>query len=188
FITETLASNVENDARMKPRDNVMAALNQNIGRLALAAASGYFQPIEAADVHRSINDAILSIYPVAPVVCLIALLLLYAVLAIAIFTSSWFASDKTIVVVPAEMSQTGEHEERSMVALTQAWLVDPMPLVALAFPGEDGKDPLRSVAKSTNEMVYDGHEGDSRLSIGLHDGGKVFGLRKRGDRREDGVS
>ncbi|KIO26041.1 hypothetical protein M407DRAFT_8031 [Tulasnella calospora MUT 4182] len=185
FITEKLASNVENDARMQTRDNVMAALNQNIGRLALAAASGYFQPIEAADVHLSINDAILSIYPVAPVVCLILLLLLYAALAVAIFTSSWFTSDKTIVV-PAEMSPSGEHEERSMVALTQTWLVDPMPLVALAFPGEDGKDHMRSVAKSTNQMVYDGHEGDSRLSIGLHDGGKVFGLRKRGDRREDG--
>ncbi|KAG8901927.1 hypothetical protein FRC00_003406 [Tulasnella sp. 408] len=186
FITERLASNVEINARMEPRDNVMAALNQNIGRLALAAASGYFQPIEAVDVHISVNDAILSIYPVAPVVCLILLLLLYAVLAVAIFTSSWFTSDKTMLVVPAEMSHSGEHEERSMVALTQAWLVDPMPLVALAFPGEDGKDPMRSVAKSTNEMVYDGHDGDSRLSIGLHDGGKVFGLRKRGDRREDG--
>lgn len=185
FITQRLASNVENDARTQTRDNVMAALNQNIGRLTLAAASGYFQPTEATDVHLSMNDAILSIYPVAPVLCLILLLLVYAGLAVVIFMSSWFTMDETIVV-PGEMSSSGEHEERSMVALTQTWLVDPMPLVALAFPGEDGKDSVRSVAKSSKEMVYDGHEGDSRLSIGLHDGGKVFGLRKRGDRLEGG--
>ncbi|KAG8945032.1 hypothetical protein FRC04_001288 [Tulasnella sp. 424] len=134
FITERLASNVENDARTQTRDNVMAALNQNVGRLTLAAASGYFQPTEATDVHLSMNDAILSIYPVAPVLCLILLLLVYAGLAVVIFMSSWFTMDETIVV-PGEMSSSGEHEERSMVALTQTWLVDPMPLVALAFPG-----------------------------------------------------
>ncbi|KAG8992511.1 hypothetical protein FRB90_000993, partial [Tulasnella sp. 427] len=123
FITAKLASNVENNARTEGRDNVMAALNQNIGRLALAATSGYFESIEAEDVKLSINDALLAVYPT--------------------------------LVVPAGMSSKGEEEERSMVTLAQAWLVDPLPLVALAFPGEDGKDSVRSVATSTNEMVPD---------------------------------
>lgn len=144
----------------------------------VGVAVGMFQSAEATDVKQTV-PTLPGQYPVAPVMILIALLLLYALLAIVVFTSSWLTKDETIVV-SGQKKKGGAPAEQSILNLTQRWLVDPLPLVAAAFPGEDGKDVQRTVADSALDMVYDGNGPDARLSIGLR-GGEGFGLRKRGD-------
>ncbi|KAG9050264.1 hypothetical protein FS837_006705 [Tulasnella sp. UAMH 9824] len=178
--TEKLAAEMMSIAMTEMAPNVTAALNQHLARMMLGVAVGTLQPAEATDVMQ-IVPTLLGQYPVGPVMILITLLLLYALLAILIFTSSWLTQDETIMAA-SEKHKQSTPEEQSVLNLTQRWLVDPLPLVATAFPREDGKDVQRTVADSALDMVYDGNGPDERLSIGLQekDG---FGLRKRGDRR-----
>ncbi|KAG8912002.1 hypothetical protein FRC01_005354 [Tulasnella sp. 417] len=175
--SERLASDLTAIAMMEKTQNVTAALNQHLARVMLGVAAGMLQSAEAADVQQTV-PTLLGQYPVAPVLILIALLFLYALLATLIFTSSWLTKDETIVVL-SNKKKDGTPEEQSVLNLTQRWLVDPLPLVAAAFPGEDGKHVQRTVASSAVEMVYDGNGPDARLSIGFQekDG---FSLRKRG--------
>ncbi|KAG8914339.1 hypothetical protein FRC01_004118 [Tulasnella sp. 417] len=175
--SDRLASDLMAIAMMEKTQNVTAALNQHLARVVLGIAAGMLQPAEATDVQQTV-PTLLGQYPVAPVMILIALLFLYALLATLIFTSSWLTKDETIVV-PSNKRKDGTPEEQSVLNLTQRWLVDPFPLVAAAFPGEDGKDVQRTVASSAVEMVFDGSGPDARLSIGFQekDG---FSLRKRG--------
>ncbi|KAG8907912.1 hypothetical protein FRC01_007541 [Tulasnella sp. 417] len=175
--SDRLASDMMAIAMMEKTQNVTAALNQYLARVTLGVAAGMLQSAEATDVQQTV-PTLLGQYPVAPVMILIALLFLYALLATLIFTSSWLTKDETIVV-HSNKTKDGTPEEQSVLNLTQRWLVDPLPLVAAAFPGEDGKDAQRTVASSAVEMVYDGNGLDARLSIGFQekDG---FSLRKRG--------
>ncbi|KAG8946169.1 hypothetical protein FRC04_012024 [Tulasnella sp. 424] len=177
--TQQLASEMMTIAMTEAIPNVTAALNQHLARIMLGVAIGTLQPAEATDVKETV-PSLLGQYPVAPVMLLIALLLLYALLAIIVFTSSWLTKDETIIV--SGQKKDGTAGEQSVLNLTQRWLVDPLPLVAAAFPGEDGKDVQRTVADSATDMVYDGSGADARLSIGLR-GRDGFGLRKRGDGR-----
>ncbi|KIO26084.1 hypothetical protein M407DRAFT_24642 [Tulasnella calospora MUT 4182] len=178
--TDRLAAEMMTIAMMEMRPNVTAALNQYLGRMMLGVAVGMFQSAEATDVKQTV-PTLLGQYPVGPIMILIALLFLYAVLATLIFTSSWLTNDETIVVL-GDKRKDGTPEEQSVLNLTQRWLVDPLPLVAAAFPGEDGKDAQRSVADSAVDMVYDGNGPDTRVSIGFQGKGG-FGLRKRGNER-----
>ncbi|KAG8896079.1 hypothetical protein FRC00_006523 [Tulasnella sp. 408] len=176
--TEQLASEMMTIAMTEKIANVTAALNQRLARMMLGVAVGTLQSIEATDVKQTV-PSLLGQYPVAPVMILVTLLFLYALLAIIIFTSSWLIKDETIIV-PGQKKKDGTPEKQSVLNLTQRWLVNPLPLVAAAFPGEDGKDIQRTVADSALDMVYDGNGPDARLSIGLR-GKERFGLRKRGD-------
>lgn len=150
----------------------MAALNQHLARLTLGAAVGYFEPAKATEVNYLV-PTLLGQYPVGPVVALLTLLCLYALLALLVFLSSWWTTDETIIS-PFDASCA---QEKSMLVLTRTWLTNPLALVGAAFPGEDGQDDVRSVAKQPSGMVYDGNDSDMRLAIGLTDGG--FGIRKR---------
>ncbi|KAG8909546.1 hypothetical protein FRC00_009907, partial [Tulasnella sp. 408] len=178
--TEKMAAEMMSIAMTETAPNVIAALNQHLARMMLGVAVGTLQPAEATDVMQ-IVPTLLGQYPVGPIMIFITLLFLYALLAILIFTSSWLTHDETIIAA-SENNKDNTPEEQSVLDLTQRWLVDPLPLVATAFPGEDGKDVQRTVADSALDMVYDGNGPDERLSIGLQerDG---FGLKKRGDGR-----
>ncbi|KAG8903577.1 hypothetical protein FRC01_009148 [Tulasnella sp. 417] len=178
--TDQLALEMMTIAMTEMRPNVIAALNQYLARVMLGVAVGTFQPAEATDVRQTV-PSLLGQYPVAPVMILVSLLLLYALLAIFVFTSSWLTKDETVILL-GQKKKDGTPEEQSVLNLTQRWLVDPLPLVAAAFPGEDGKDVQRTVADSAVDMVYDGSGADARLSIGLQ-GVDGFGLRKRGVQR-----
>ncbi|KAG9018152.1 hypothetical protein FRB90_012060 [Tulasnella sp. 427] len=154
--------------------NVTATLNQHLARTMLALSSGTMQATGATDVKEMV-PSLLGQYPVVPVFLLISLLLLYALLAILVFASSWLTQDEAILV-PREGKEDKEPQERSVLSLTQQWLIDPLPLVAASFPGGDGKDAGRSVENSAIKMVYDGPE--ARLGIGFN-GRDGFGLRTR---------
>lgn len=178
--TEKLAAEMIGIVITEIAPNATAALNQNLARMMLGLAVGAFQPAEATDV-KQLVPTLLGQYPVAPVMILVTLLFLYALLAILIFTSSWLTKDETIISASPK-NKDSTPEEQSVLNLTQRWLVDPLPLVAIAFPGEDGKDVQRTIADSALDMVYDGNKPAERLSIGLQekDGS---GLRKRGNGR-----
>ncbi|KIO20579.1 hypothetical protein M407DRAFT_29784, partial [Tulasnella calospora MUT 4182] len=79
--TEQLASEMMTVAMTEMAPNVTAALNQYLARTMLGVAVGMFQSAEATDVKQTV-PTLLGQYPVAPVMILIALLLLYALLAI----------------------------------------------------------------------------------------------------------
>ncbi|KAG8908457.1 hypothetical protein FRC01_007368 [Tulasnella sp. 417] len=178
--TDQLQSDMKSIVMTEMIPTVEAALNQHLARMMLGIAVGLFQPAEATDVKQTVLT-LLGQYPVGPVMILIGLLFIYAILAVTIFTSSWFTKDEIIVVLKNKRKD-GTPEEQSAVDLTRRWLVDPLPLVATAFPGEDGEDIGRSVADSAVDMVYDGNGPDGRLGIGLQ-GRRGFSLRKGGNER-----
>lgn len=176
YATEQLAADLMVTARTKPKDVTMAALNQHLARLTLGAAAGYIEPAKATEVNYLV-PTLLGQYPVGPVVALLTLLCLYALLALLVFLSSWWTTDETIISPFDASNDASLVQEKSMLVLTRTWLTNPLALVGAAFPGEDGQDDVRSVAKQPSGMVYDGNDSDMRLAIGLTNEG--FGIRKR---------
>ncbi|KAG9009290.1 hypothetical protein FRB90_008434 [Tulasnella sp. 427] len=175
YATEQLAADLMVTSRTRSKDVVMASLNQHLARLTLGAAAGYVEPARAADVTYLV-PTLLGQYPVWPVLAVLTLLCLYALLAVVVFVSSWWTTDETILP-PSDDSGMPFAQEESMLVLTRTWLTNPLGLVGAAFPGEDGRDDVRSVAKKPRDMVYDGNDSHMRLAIGLTDEG--FGIRKR---------
>ncbi|KAG8986980.1 hypothetical protein FRB90_003657, partial [Tulasnella sp. 427] len=176
LVTNQLASDMMAIALSGAIPDVEATLNQHLARAMLGITSGAFKAAEATDVKEMV-PSLLGQYPVVPIFLLISLLFLYALLAIIVFTSSWVTEDEAIIVA-RDGKKNGTPQECSVLSLAQQWLVDPLPLVAASFPGEDGKDAERSVEDSAIKMVYDGSGADARLSIGFH-GPDGFGLRRR---------
>ncbi|KAG8973260.1 hypothetical protein FRC05_008974 [Tulasnella sp. 425] len=180
--TEHLASTLFVIAKSRPKGEVMAALNQHLARLMLGAASGYFEPAPATEVYRLV-PLLLGQYPVAPVLTFISLLCLYALLALSVFLSSWWTTDETIVFSSGESTGT---QPKSILALTQAWLTSPAPLVEAALLGAGDRHGVQPVTEPPSGMFYDGKEGDARLGIGMSNNG--FGLWRRAtEKKETGV-
>ncbi|KAG8982776.1 hypothetical protein FRB90_006560 [Tulasnella sp. 427] len=159
------------------KGQIMAALNQNLGRNALSQVSGALQPAPAREVYL-MRPVVLGLYPATPLLLLIGLLYLYSALALAMFIMAWTANYRAIVI-PRELSGREEDSERSTLDLVQTYLTDPVPLLSESFPGWDGKDPQRSVANDPLDMIYDGGGARERLRIGLHVGQTRFGLWRR---------
>ncbi|KAG8914064.1 hypothetical protein FRC00_000912 [Tulasnella sp. 408] len=180
FATEQLASNLMNVARTRPREEVMAVLNQQLARLAVGSAAGFFKPTAATDVSYLVQT-MLGRYPVGPILALLALLLLYAILALTIFFVSLWEKDEIIVAPSDDVFGEGVRVgEPSALLLAQRWLVTPMPLVGSAFPQDDGQDAKRSVAAWAMCSAHDGREKDDRLMIGVkNEGFGVVSLRHR---------
>ncbi|KAG8936102.1 hypothetical protein FRC00_009752 [Tulasnella sp. 408] len=174
--TEHLSSALLTIARSQTKGPVMAALNQHLARLMLGAAAVYVEPTKATDV-RHVVDTLLGQYSVAPVLTFILLLCLYAFLALLVFLSSWWTADQTIL--PPDGVST-DAQGTSMLALTQMWLTNPIPLVGGVYPGDDKRDEqdvTRSMGESDGRVVYKGHISDVRLGVGLTKDG--FGIWKR---------
>lgn len=114
----------------------MAVLNQQLARLAVGSAAGFFEPAAATDVSYFVQT-MLGKYPVGPILALLALLLLYAILALTIFFVSLRENDEAIVAPPYDPFGGNIHVgEPSSLTLAQRWLVTPLPLVGFAFPRE----------------------------------------------------
>ncbi|KAG8912784.1 hypothetical protein FRC01_004898 [Tulasnella sp. 417] len=183
YPTEHLVSNLFAIAIKKPKGAVMAALNQHLARVMLGAAAGYFAPAKATDVDRLV-PTLFGQYPIAPLLTFIALLCLYALLALLVFLLSWWTPDQIIVPPSGEPADT---QERSMLSLTQKWLTIPIPLVGAAFPSNERRDEevgVRSVERQPRIMVSNGNRSDVRLGIGLTNGG--FGIWERVGLRDYG--
>ncbi|KIO30147.1 hypothetical protein M407DRAFT_5819 [Tulasnella calospora MUT 4182] len=165
--TEQLAANLMHTARRDPRDGVMAELGRNLAKLSLATAAGFYSPNEVLDLDKT--EAILvSAYPVLPVMALIMLLCTYALIALALFVSSCYLRDESIIVPPGGPGSRDEEVEPSMLTLAQRWLTNPLPLVGSAFPRGDGLDGTRSAAYYAINAAYDGDDAHTRLAIGLN--------------------
>ncbi|KAG8912649.1 hypothetical protein FRC01_004969 [Tulasnella sp. 417] len=145
-------------------------------RLMLGAASGYFETANATEVD-SLAETLVGRYSVGPVLLFMLLLCLYALLALLVFLSSWWTADQTLVPPDGE---SADMQGTSMLALTQMWLTNPIPLVGGAFPEEDKRDEQygeRSLGEQDGRMIYNGRISDMRLGVGLTKEG--FGIFKR---------
>ncbi|KAG8973259.1 hypothetical protein FRC05_008973 [Tulasnella sp. 425] len=173
YATEHLASNLFATAKSRPKDEVMAALNQHLARLMLGATAGYFEPAPATDVYLVV-PTLLGQYGVAPVLTLISLLCLYALLALLVFLSSWWTTDETVVLSDESFGA----QEKSMLALAQAWLTSPAPLIGAALRRAGDQDGMQSVSGRFSGRAYEGNQNDARVAIGLTNEG--FGIWSHG--------
>ncbi|KAG9049002.1 hypothetical protein FS837_011476 [Tulasnella sp. UAMH 9824] len=178
YATEQLAANLMYTARKDPKEVVMRTLGQDLAKLTLASAAGFYKPGNAYDV--TVTEKIMvSVYPAEPILVLLLLLCAYALLASAIFISAYQAPDE-MILVPVDDHGQGEEMETSTLTLAQRWLTNPLPLVGYSFSREDGQDGMRSAAYSPMNAAYDGDERHTRLTIGLD--GDRFGVSPWGQK------
>ncbi|KIO20936.1 hypothetical protein M407DRAFT_245646, partial [Tulasnella calospora MUT 4182] len=132
-----------------------------------------------------VRQGVLGLYPVAPVLCVAGILYVYAFFALFILFGLVSSTSYTVIAAPAdgdakEGFPSSTKQERALV-LGQLWLTNPLPLVASIFAGKDGRDPQRSIADNSLNMVFDEEGIVDYLAIGRTKiGGEMkFGLRRR---------
>ncbi|KAG8928021.1 hypothetical protein FRC01_006576 [Tulasnella sp. 417] len=180
YATEQLASNLMYTARRDSREDVMRALGQNLAELTLVAAAGFYRPDRAFNVSKT-EKMLVSVYPVLPILTLLALLCSYAVLSSIIFLSAYRTPDAAISIPGAGYESEEEEIESSTLTLAQRWLTNPMPLAGFSFPSRDGLDGTRSVAYFAINSAQDTDEVGTRLAIGVN--GERFGVIPWGERQ-----
>ncbi|KIO21193.1 hypothetical protein M407DRAFT_29185 [Tulasnella calospora MUT 4182] len=179
YATELIAANLMYTARRNSTAETMVALSQDLARLTLATAAGFYKPGDASGVTET-ESMLVSKYPVLPIAALLLLLCLYALIASVILLSVYRTPDEAIIVPGADRQFLDDEMEPSTLALAQRWLTNPMPLVGYSFAGGDGQDGARSAAYSAINTAYDGEGGHTRLTIGLV--GDRFGVTAWGQR------
>ncbi|KAG8907209.1 hypothetical protein FRC00_012059, partial [Tulasnella sp. 408] len=166
YATERIASNLMYTARRNSTAETMFALGQELSRLTLATAAGFYEPGTASEVSET-QTYLVSRYPVLPIAALLFLLCAYGIMTSAIFLLVYRTPDEAIIVPGSNRGLLDEEMEPSMLSLAQRWLTNPMPLVGSSFAGGDGQDGARSAAYSAMNTAYDGNEDHRRLTIGL---------------------
>ncbi|KAG8896623.1 hypothetical protein FRC00_005664 [Tulasnella sp. 408] len=180
YATEQLAVNLKYTAQRRSKEVVMEALGPNLAELTLVAAAGYYRPAKASNVTET-EKLLVSVYPVLPIMTLLALLCIYALLASAIFLSAYRTPDEAIIIPGVHHALKMEEIESSTLTLAQRWLTNPMPLVGFSFPTADGLDGMRSASYFAVNSAQDGDDARTRLAIGLN--GQRFGVISWGERR-----
>ncbi|KAG8928023.1 hypothetical protein FRC01_006578 [Tulasnella sp. 417] len=178
-ITEQVAADIMYTARRRAKEVTMVELGQDIAKLSLGGAAGFYQNAQESDV-QDLSVVMVAIYPVVPVMVLLGLLFAYALLVLMLFLSSCWLPDESIVQ-PLGDSHPGNEIETSMLTLAQRWLTSPLPLVGFSFPRGDGLDGTRSASYFAMNTAPDGDEDHTRLAIGLN--GERFGVTFWGQRR-----
>ncbi|KAG8910233.1 hypothetical protein FRC00_008612 [Tulasnella sp. 408] len=184
YTTEQLAANLMHTARRDARDDVMAALSHNLAKLSLATAAGFYVPAEAESFGKT-EEILVSAYPVLPIMVLLMLLCTYALIALALFVSSCWLPDESIIVPTGGATSRDDRVESSTLTLAQRWLTNPLPLVGLAFPRGDGLDGTRSASYFAKNAAYDGDEAHTRLAVGVD--GERFGVMPWGRKRHSSL-
>ncbi|KAG9119094.1 hypothetical protein FRC07_006064 [Ceratobasidium sp. 392] len=130
----TLSANIKSRAMLaKSVEEVMAALNQELARLALGYVSTAFVFVPATEV-EVFKPTTLGRYPVAPLLTFVGLLFLCGLVALGIFvTSLSLASDAIYVPLSLQNEQTSAQGEISVLELARQRLLSPLPLVAQLF-------------------------------------------------------
>lgn len=176
--SERLAADVQSAILVGDNTTFNAILGQDLARMAVAWPSALFSPIPAEDT-VTVEVRAFGAYPMAPVIIITLLLYLYSIVALSVFVTARTFISYNVDITPADTF--GGSRKMAAVALGQKWLTNPLPLVAMAFPENDGMDAKRSIAPTSLEMINDLH--DERLSLGLHPnafGETAFTLRRRG--------
>ncbi|QRV97167.1 hypothetical protein RhiJN_25186 [Ceratobasidium sp. AG-Ba] len=186
LVNDWLATNVRSRALFADTDEkALAALNQELGRLALGYVSGAFILVPGMDV-EIIIPSILGRYPLAPIFVFVGLLLVYGFIALAVFIIC-FGATAPQIHVPAELRTGSQSKEVSELELARTRLLSPLPIIAQHFseyafvsPGPDEPDSL-SVRTSAVEMFSEYRSGRKRK-------GRVWlGLEANSERPRYGV-
>ncbi|KAG9078997.1 hypothetical protein FS749_008937 [Ceratobasidium sp. UAMH 11750] len=178
MVTDRLTTGIRARAvTARTADEVMASLNQELGRLALGFVSGSFVFAPAADV-QILTPTILGRYPLAPLLAFTGLLALYGLIALVVFAMSTNATS-SLVHVPSELRGKPQDKAVLELKLAQMRLLNPLPVVAQYFgqhqtsmPGADDPD-ARSVKTSALDLFPEAEtrEGnETRLRLGLEGG------------------
>ncbi|KAG8923721.1 hypothetical protein FRC01_012430 [Tulasnella sp. 417] len=180
LIADILGPIMSDPSMLVPSDLIAA----NLARIGLGLIGGVMQPTTAARA-VPVRQGVLGIYPVAPVFCVAGILYVYAFFALFILFALVSSTSYTVIAAPAngdakEGFPSSAKQERASV-LGQLWLTNPLPLVASIFAGKDGRDPQRSIADNSLNMVFDQEGRVDYLAIGRTkiEGEMKFGLRRR---------
>lgn len=191
YVTNRLISDITGLVMGDPSIDPTKLINANLARIALGALGGVVQPVVATQASL-VRQGVFGLYPVAPVLCVSGILYAYALFAMFIFFSSVSSKSYTVSTTaspkedgmeedPASSKSSDTTNEETALVLGQLWLTDPLPLVAAVFSRHDGKDPQRSIANDSLDMVYDTDGKAGRLIMGVTAIGDEtrFGLKRR---------
>jgi hypothetical protein len=146
--------NVQPGAMTVPTaEGVVAVLNQEVARLALASAGGLFMTAAADEVH-DVRPQVLTRYPLAPTLIFVLILYVYGLIALALFTMSAFDRSYRILV-PGSLSADGYPDTKLTSELLHLRLTDPLSHVSCAFPSRDEKSADLAVALSASSRSLD---------------------------------
>ncbi|KIO21192.1 hypothetical protein M407DRAFT_10522 [Tulasnella calospora MUT 4182] len=118
YATELIAANLMYTARRNSTAETMVALGQDLARLTLATAAGFYKPGDASEVTET-KTILVSKYPVLPIAALLLLLCVYGLIVSAIFLSVYRTPDEAIIVPGSDRRVLGEEMEPSTLALAQ---------------------------------------------------------------------
>ncbi|TFK66138.1 hypothetical protein BDN72DRAFT_160807 [Pluteus cervinus] len=137
--------------------NVIAALNQGFSRTCLGMNTYLFQDA-AAQNFGLIQPTIVSRYSLVPVFVYVSLILIYSLIAIAIFI--WAS------LIPTPVVKAPNGKEMTSLELTQCHLTDPMMIVASILHSQTGTPPEPKIG--TNPVrLYAEDEQTPRLVVGI---------------------
>ncbi|KAG8738151.1 hypothetical protein FRC12_016893 [Ceratobasidium sp. 428] len=173
---DTLTANIKSRATLSnTNEQVMAALNQELSRLALGFVSDSFIFTDASDV-QIFRPTILGQYPLFPLLSFVTLLFIYGLIALVVFITSFGLKTDTILVPPSLRDNTsGNNGEVPVLEVAQLRLLSPLPLVAQVFsepPHASAQpNPRHADAKSVaiDEMDLFDERKYGRLRLGLED-------------------
>ncbi|KAG8976448.1 hypothetical protein FRC05_003691 [Tulasnella sp. 425] len=162
-------------------------ISANLARIALGLLGGIMQPKDATSAITA-RQGVLGLYPVAPVFCVAGILYVYAFFALFILFALVSSTSYTVTATPTDWGAKEEDpspiKKESALAIGQLWLTNLLPLIGSIFAGGDGRDPQRSIADKSLNMVFDQEGNVDYLAIGRTKIGKdtKFGIRPRKER------
>ncbi len=152
-------------------DRAMAALSQELSRLAIGTAGAIMDLRLNTTEQELLGENLVGWYPIAPVITLLALLYSYAVLALIIFARIALFTRSHLIEVPGG-------EPVSSLELAAMRLTNPLTLVAALFvPPVGTEDAKKSVVTDSVKMFPEDEKAvNTRLRVGLRGDGSAFGV------------
>ncbi|KAI0083784.1 hypothetical protein BDY19DRAFT_975585 [Irpex rosettiformis] len=166
-----LIANVQGPAlTLNTTDRAMAALSQDLARLAIGSAGALANLRVDTIKQESINEILVGWYPIAPIIVFLVLLYGYATLALGIFIRILFFTRSSTIHIPNSSKSV------SAMELAAMRLTNPLTLVAALFLPEFQADPLMSVETNVLKSFKDNWDPESRLRVGLQVDEDAFGV------------
>jgi hypothetical protein len=159
-----LLNNVEGIARSSnSSDQVLALLQQELGRLALAASYSVVNIPANTTSQWNTRQLLLGRYPMAPALALVGILYLYSLFALLLALDATFTSVRNMHVAARGRRAV------STLELAQRRLTDPAAVVSALFPAEDTETrAANSVSTATPDMFQERTgERSERLRVGF---------------------
>lgn len=157
---------------------VMAYLEQDLARLALASAAWITNLTTPTTMQATLSNAIVGRYPFWPVAIFIALLYSHAALALFVFLATALFTRTELVRV------RGERGAVSALELVQVRLTDPLAAVAARFPQQRPALSIAALSARTTAIdIFGERPGEERLRVGVHsdpvERSEVFGVWRK---------